>query len=165
MKRIAVLWSPDVPSHTPSLKALEEAGRPLHLQLQPVVARTATELESAFATTAREHAEAVFVFGFGPYIAARRQMAALAIKHRLPTFFFVREHVEAGGLMSYGVDPSDLVRRGAIFVDKILRGAKPGDLPVEQPTKFELIVNVRTARALGLSVPPALLARADKVLD
>ena len=137
----------------------------MHLQLQPVVARTATELESAFATTAREHAEAVFVFGFGPYIAARRQMAALAIKHRLPTFFFVREHVEAGGLMSYGVDPSDLVRRGAIFVDRILRGAKPGDLPVEQPTKFELVINLKTAKALGLTIPPSVLLRADHVIE
>ena len=164
-KRIAVLWNPDVPSHTPGLKALEEAARPFQLQLQPVVARTAADLESAFAAIARAHAQAAFVLGYGPYIAARQQMAALALGHRLPTFFFVRDHVEAGGLMSYGVDLSDLVRRGAIYVDKILRGAKPGDLPVEQASKFELAINLRTATVLGLTIPPSLLLQATHVVE
>jgi putative ABC transport system substrate-binding protein len=144
---------------------MEEAARPLHMHLEAVVARTAADLESAFAAMARAHAQAVFVLGFGPYIAARQQLAALAISHRLPTFFFVRDHVDAGGLMSYGVDLSDLVRRGAIYVDRILRGAKPADLPVEQATKFELVINLKTARALSLTMPPSLLLRADQVIE
>ncbi len=92
-------------------------------------------------------------------------MAEWAIRYRLPTFFNYRDHVEAGGLMSYGPDYSDLVRRGAIYVDKILKGAKPGDLPVEQPTKFELVINLKTAKALGLTIPPSLLLRADEIIQ
>jgi len=92
-------------------------------------------------------------------------MAELALRHQLPTFFAMRDHVEAGGLMSYGPDYSDLVRRGAVYVDKILKGAKPGDLPVEQPTKFELAINLKTAKALGLTIPPSLLQRADQVIE
>ncbi len=164
-KRIAVLWNPDTPSHTPGLKALEEAARPFQLQLQAVVARTGADLESAFAAMARAHAQAVLVLSFGPYIAERQRMAELAIRYRLPTFFGARDHVEAGGLMSYAADLSDLVRRGAIYVDKILRGAKPGDLPVEQPTKFELVINLKTAKALGLTIPRPLLQRADEIIQ
>ena len=92
-------------------------------------------------------------------------MAELALRHRLPTFFGWRDHVEAGGLMSYAADLSDLVRRGAIYVDKILRGAKPADLPVEQPTKFELVINAKTAKALGLTIPPSLLLQADQIIE
>ena len=164
-KRIAVLWNPDSPSHTPGLKALEEAARPFQLQLQTVVARTGADLESAFSAMARAHAQAVLVLGFGPYIAERQRIAELAIRYRLPTFFTWRDHVEAGGLMSYGPDFSDLVRRGAIYVDKILRGAKPADLPVEQPTKFELVINLKTAKALGLTIPQSLLRQADEVIQ
>ena len=164
-KRIAVLGSPDAPSYTPSLKALEEAARPLQVQLQTVVARTGADLESAFSVMARAHAQAVLVLGFGPYMAARQQVAELAIRHRLPTFFTWRDHVEAGGLMSYAPDMSDLVRRGAIHVDKILRGAKPADLPVEQATKFELVINLKTAKMLGITIPPAVLLRADHLIE
>ncbi len=164
-KRIAVLWNPDSPSHTPGLKALEEAARPLQLQLQTVVARTGADLESAFSAMARAHAQAVLVIPFGTYTAERQRMAELALRHRLPTSFGVRDHVEAGGLMSYGPDYSDLVRRGAIYVDKILKGAKPGDLPVEQPTKFELVINLKTAKALGLTIPQSLLQRADELIQ
>jgi putative ABC transport system substrate-binding protein len=164
-KRIAVLGSPDMPSYIPTVKALEDAARPLQLRLQTVVARTAADLESAFSSMARAHAQAVFVLGFGPYMAARQQVAELALKHRLPTFFTWRDHVEAGGLMSYAPDLSDLVRRGAIYVDKIFRGAKPADLPVEQPTKFELVINLKTAKALGLTIPPSLLHRADQIIE
>ena len=141
VKRIAVLWSPDAPSHPPGLKALEEAARPLQLQLQPVVARTGADFESAFASMGRAHAQALHVFGTGPYQAERRRLAELPIRYRLPTLFPFREYVEAGGLMSYGPDLIDLVRRGAIYVDKILRGAKPSELPVEQASKFELVIN------------------------
>jgi ABC-type uncharacterized transport system substrate-binding protein len=164
-KHIAVLGTPDMPSYTPSLKALQEAARRFQLQLRTVVARTGAELESAFSAMVREHAQAVLVLGFGPYMAARQRIAELALRHRLPTFFSWRDHVEAGGLMSYGPDLSDLLRRAAIYVDKIFKGAKPGELPVEQPTKFELVINMRTAKALGLTIPPSLLARADRVIE
>jgi ABC-type uncharacterized transport system substrate-binding protein len=164
-KRIAVLLNPDTPSHTPTLKALEEAARPFQLRLQPVVARTGADLESAFSSMAHAHAQAVLVLGFGPYMAARQRLAELALRHRLPTFFTWRDHVEAGGLMSYAPDMSDLARGGAIYVDKILKGAKPADLPVEQPTKFELVINLKTAKALGLKIPQSVLLRADQVIQ
>ena len=164
-KRVAVVWNPGTPSHTPGLKAVEESARTRRVQLQAVVARTGADLESAFAAIAREHAHAVLVLSFGPYIAERRLLAELATRHQLPTMFAVRDHVEAGGLMSYGPDYSELVRRGAVYVDKILRGAKPGDLPVEQPSKFELVINLKTAKALGLTIPPSLLARADHIIE
>ena len=164
-KRIAVLGSPDMPSYAPTVKALEEAARRFQLRPQAVVARTAADLESAFSSMARTHAQAVFVLGFGPYMAARQQVAELALRHRLPTFFTWRDHVEAGGLMSYAPDQNDLVRRGAIYVDKILRGARPADLPVEQPTKFELTINSRTAKALGLTIPQSVMVRVDQVVE
>jgi putative ABC transport system substrate-binding protein len=164
-KRIAVLWSPDAPSHTPGLKALEESARSLQAQLQSVVARTGADLEGAFSAMARAHAQAVLVLAFGTYQAERQRLAELATKYRLPTMFNERDHVEAGGLMSYGPDYSDLFRRGAVYVDKILRGAKPADLPVQQPTKFDLVINLKTAKALGLTIPPSLLGRADEVIQ
>jgi putative ABC transport system substrate-binding protein len=105
------------------------------------------------------------VLGFGPYMAARQRLAEVALRYRLPTMFFVwREHVEAGGLMSYSTNFDDLWRRGAIYVDKILRGAQPADLPVEQPTKFELVINLKTAEALGITIPSMLLFQADEVI-
>jgi putative ABC transport system substrate-binding protein len=164
-KHIAVLGSPDMPSYAPSLTALQQAARPFQLQLQAVVARAGADLETAFSIMAREHAQAVLVLGFGPYMAARQRIAELALRYRLPTFFSWRDHVEAGGLMSYGPDLSDLLRRAAIYADKILRGTKPADLPVEQPTKFELVINLKTAKALGLTIPPSVLARADQVIE
>jgi putative tryptophan/tyrosine transport system substrate-binding protein len=164
-KRIAVLGSPDMPSYTPSVEALQEAARPFQLQLRTVVARTGADLENAFSAIAREHAQAVVVLGFGPYMAARQRIAELALRYRLPTFFSWRDHVEAGGLMSYGPDLTDLLRRAALYADKILKGAKPGDLPVEQPTKFELAINLKTAKALGLTIPPSVLGRADQVIE
>src|SRR5215475_7493169 len=160
-KRIAVLGSPDMPSYAPSVKALQEAARPFQLQLRTVVARTGADLENGFSAIARERAQAVVVLGFGPYMAARERLAELALRYRLPTFFSWRDHVEAGGLMSYGPDLTDLLRRAAIYVDKILKGAKPADLPVEQPTKFELVINMKTAKALGLTIPQSVLLRAD----
>ena len=163
--RIAVLWSPDTPSHPLVLKALEEAGRTLPVQQQPVAVRTAAELEGAFAAMARARAQAVLVL-IGPiFFAERQRVAELAIKHRLPTMSTLKEVAEAGGLMSYGPNQEDLYRRGAIYVDKILKGAKPADLPIEQPTKFELVINLKTAKALGLTIPPSLLHRADQVIE
>ena len=165
IKRVAVLWDPDTPSHPPRLKAVEEAARTLRLQLQVVGARTGAELEGAFSSMARGQAQAVLVLSSALVLAERQHLTALAMRHRLPTMFLQREPVEAGGLMSYGPDRLDLYRRGAIYVDKILKGAKPGDLPVEQPTKFELVINLKTAKALGLTIPPSLLQRADQVIE
>jgi putative ABC transport system substrate-binding protein len=164
-KRIAVLWSPDTPSHTPALKAVEEAGRTLRVQLQPVGARTAAELEGAFAAIASARVQAVQVLGSPMFFAERQRVAELAIKHRLPMMSDLREIAEAGGLINYGPDFADLYRRGAIYVDKILKGAKPADLPVEQATKFELVINLKTAKALGLTIPQSVLARADRIIE
>jgi putative ABC transport system substrate-binding protein len=164
-KRIAVLWNPDAPSHPPALKALEDAGRTLRVQLQAVGARTAGELEGAFAAMARARAQAVLVLATAIFLAERQRVAELAIKHRLPTMSNFKDAVEAGGLLSYSPNWDDLYRRGAIYVDKILKGAKPADLPVEQATKFELVINLKTAKALGLTIPPSLLARADQVIE
>jgi putative ABC transport system substrate-binding protein len=108
---------------------------------------------------------AVVALSGPPFVAERLRLAALAIKYRLPTMFAFRNHVEAGGLMSYGPDYSDLVRRAATYVDKILRGVKPGDLPVERPTKFELVINLKTAKAIGVTIPPLLLQRADQIVE
>jgi ABC-type uncharacterized transport system substrate-binding protein len=164
-KRIAVLWNPDTPSHAPALKAVEEAGRMLRVQLQPVGARTRAELEGAFAAMARARAQAVLVLGAAIFLAERQRVAELAIKHRLPMMSMLKDVVEAGGLVSYSANWDDLYRRGAIYVDKILKGAKPADLPVEQATKFELVINLKTARALGLTIPPSVLGRADEVIQ
>jgi putative ABC transport system substrate-binding protein len=114
---------------------------------------------------AREHAQAALVIASAFALAERQRMAELAVRYRLPTMFGQREVVEAGGLMSYGPNFDDLYRRGAIYVDKILKGAKPGDLPVEQPTKFVLVINLKTAKALGLTIPPSVLLRADQIIE
>jgi putative tryptophan/tyrosine transport system substrate-binding protein len=163
--RIGLLWNPDNPSHTPGLKALDEAVRTRGIQLQPVAARTATDLEGAFSTMSRARAQAVLVLASQFFFAERQRVAELAVAHRLPTMFGVKEAVEAGGLMSYGPDYGDLFRRAAIYVDKILRGAKPGELPVEQASKFELVINLKTAKALGVKIPQSLLLRADQVIE
>ncbi len=163
--RIAVLWHPGTPSAVPGLKALEEPARLLALQVQPVGARTAGELEGAFATMARGRAQALIVFSTPPLITARQRLAELAIAHRLPTMFQGRFFVEAGGLMSYYPNPEDYWRRATVYVDKILKGAKPADLPVEQASKFEFVINNRTAKAIGLTIPQSVLQRADQVIE
>ncbi len=165
IRRVAVLWHPDTPAHPPRVKAVEEAGRTLQLQLQVVGARTGAELEGAFSSMVRERAQAVLVLASAFVLAERQRIAELAMRHRLPTMFLQREPVEAGGLMSYGPDQADLYRRGAIYVDKILKGARPADLPVEQATKFELVINLKTAKAIGLTIPHSLLLRADQVIQ
>jgi len=166
INRVAVLWNPDTPSNAPALKAVEEAGRTLRIQLQAVAVRTGAELEGAFAAIAREHAQAILVLGSAFVLTERQRLGELAMRHRLPTMFQQREAVEqAGGLMSYTPDFADLYRRGAVYVDKILKGARPADLPVEQPTKFDLVINMKTAKALGLIIPPSVLARTDRVIE
>ena len=127
--------------------------------------RAATEYESAFAAIVRERADGILVLSTPLFIAGAKPLAALALKHRLPSLFGPKHHVLAGGLMSYSPDRPDLYRRAAIFVDKILKGAKPADLPVQRPTKFELFVNLKTAKSIGLHIPEAFLLRADKVIE
>jgi putative ABC transport system substrate-binding protein len=163
--RISVLWHPGTPSAVPGLKALEEPARLLRLQLQPIGAQTAGEMEGAFSTMARGGTQAVLVFNTPPFITARQRIAELAIAHRLPTMCQGRLFVEAGGLMSYYPNHEDTWRRATVYVDKILRGARPADLPVEQVTKLELVINLKTAKALGLSIPATVLAQADYVIQ
>jgi putative ABC transport system substrate-binding protein len=163
--RIAVLWHPGTPSAVPGLKALEEPARLLRLQLQPIEAPTAGELEGAFSTMARGSAQALLVFATPPFIMARQRLAELAIAHRLPTMFQGRTFVEAGGLMSYYPNHEDTYRRTTVYVDKILKGAKPADLPVEQSSKYELVINLKTAKTLGITIPQSILLRADEVIQ
>jgi len=163
--RIAVLWHRGTPSAVPGLKALEEPARLLRLQVQPVGAQTAGELEGAFATMARGGAQAVLVFSTVPFISARQRIAELAIAHRLPTMCQGRFYVEVGGLMSYYPNRDDYFRRATVYVDKILRGAKPADLPVEQASEFEFVINNRTAKAIGLTIPQSVLQRADHIIE
>jgi putative ABC transport system substrate-binding protein len=163
--RIAVLWNPDVPSHVPSVKALEEAARVLRLRLTFIPVRASQELEGAFARIAQERGQAVLVLSSADFIAERQRIAELAIQHRLPSMFAPRQHVEAGGLMSYGADFNDLFRRGAMYVDRILKGATPSELPVEQASKFELIINLKTAKALGLTIPQSVLLQANQIIE
>ena len=164
LSRVAVLWDPATPSHAPGLKAAQAAGPSLGVDIQSVPARSAAEYDGAFSSMVRGHAGGVLVLSTPLFIAAAKPLAELALMHRLPSLFGPKQHVVAGGLMSYSPDREDLWRRGAIYVDKILKGANPGKLPVEQPTKFELVINVTTATALGLAVPQSFLLRADEVI-
>ena len=141
LSRVAVIFDPATPSHGPGLKAVEVAGPSLGLRVQPVAVRSATEYDSAFSAMVRERADGVLVLSTPLFIAGAGRLAELALKHKLPSMFGPKHHVVAGGLMSYSPDRPDLYRRGAIYVDKILKGARPADLPVQQPTKFELVIN------------------------
>jgi putative ABC transport system substrate-binding protein len=163
--RIGVLWNPGNPIHGPSLKSIEAAAQTLTLGLLPVPVRKPEEIEGAFSVLARQRVQALIVFQDGMFLARRQQIIAGAAMNRLPALYGTTELVKAGGLMGYGVNLPEMYRHGSSFVDKILRGAKPADLPVEQPTKFELVINLKTAKALGLTIPPSLLARADQVIE
>ena len=165
LSRVAVLWDPATPSHRPGLEAVEGAARALGLRLQPLAVRNATEFDSAFAAIVRERAGGVLVLSTPLFMGGARRLADLAMKHKLPTMFGPKEHVEAGGLMSYSPDRADLYRRAATYVDKLLKGAKPADLPVEQPMRFELVVNMKTAKALGLTFPQTILIRTTQVIQ
>jgi putative tryptophan/tyrosine transport system substrate-binding protein len=163
--RVALLSNPEDPSFATQIREVEATARSLRIRLQHVEARGPEEFESAFAAMARERADALLVNGTSTFLAHRTRLAELAVKGRLPTMYSFRESVEAGGLMAYAVNMSDFIGRAAVYVDKILKGAKPADLPVEQPTKFELIINQNTAKALGLTIPQVVLARADEVIQ
>jgi putative ABC transport system substrate-binding protein len=165
VSRVAVLWNPANPGHAAVLKEAEGAARALGVRLQTLEARVPQEIDSAFEAMIRERADALLVLPDPMPVTHRARIADLAAKTRLPTMFGYREHVDASGLMSYGVSLPDLWRRSATYVDKILKGAKPADLPVEQPTKFELVINLKTAKALGLTIPPSIRIRADQVIE
>ena len=163
--RVALLWNPVPPGAGTYRNAVESAARKLGVTLQPVEVRGRNEFEGAFAAMVRERADGVVVIPDAVLFSARNQVALLAARHRLPAMYFQREHAEAGGLMSYGSNLAHQFRRAAVYVDKILRGAKPGDLAVEQPTNFELVINLKTAKALGLTIPQTLLLQAAQVIE
>ena len=168
VSRVAVLWQPGAQGERTDkdmLKGADVAARALGMRLQFVEARGPTEFDRAFSDMTRARADALTVLGSAMFNNERRRLVDLAAKNRLPAVYSGRASVDAGGLMSYGPNIADLWRRAATYVDKILKGANPGDLPVEQPTKFELVINLKTAKALGLTIPPSLLQRADQVIE
>jgi putative ABC transport system substrate-binding protein len=164
-KRIGVLWESNSPVSGPVFKEIEGAARSLNLDLVPAAVRDPDDFEQAFRAMQEERASAV-IGAVGIIFSEHRQrLLDVMAKARLPSMFPNREYVEQGALMSYGPNNSDMYRRAAVFVDKILKGAKPADLPVEQPTKFELVINLKTAQTLGLNIPYTLLGRADEVIE
>ena len=168
LDRVAVLWLPGALGERTDkemLAAADVAARALGVQLQFVEARSADEFARAFSDMSSARAGALTVLPSNMFVRERRRLVDLAAKNRLPAVYTSREFVDAGGLMSYGAHQPDLFRRAATYVDKILKGAKPGDLPIEQPTKFELVINLKTAKDLGLTIPPSVLARADDLIQ
>jgi putative tryptophan/tyrosine transport system substrate-binding protein len=165
VSRVAVLQHPDNPASAPMLREVEARARALRVRLQILGVRNPAEIDSAFAAMTRERAGALLTLSDAIFDNQQRQILELAAKRRLPAIAGNRQYAEAGGLAAYGADFLDLERRAATYIDKILRGAKPADLPVEQPTKFELVINLKTAKALGLTIPQSLLVRADQVIE
>jgi putative tryptophan/tyrosine transport system substrate-binding protein len=165
VSRIGILWNPTTPSRPPALKAIEAASTSLGVSLHKEPVSTVEDFDGAFATMTRERLDGFLVVASPVTIYWRARLAELALAHQLPGVFADKGNVEAGGLMSYGPDNDDLTRRAALYIDKILNGAKPADLPVEQATKFELVVNLKTAKALGLKITESFLLRADEVIE
>jgi putative tryptophan/tyrosine transport system substrate-binding protein len=163
--RVSALVNPTNTAHALLIRDLRGAAGSLGAQLQVLDVRSANELDSAFEAMTRERTRALLVLHDGAFLALRGQIVSLAAKRRIPAVYSYREFVDAGGLMSYGPNIADIFRRVAPYVDKILKGTKPGDLPIEQPTQFEFVINLKTAKALGLTIPPSLLARADQVIE
>jgi putative ABC transport system substrate-binding protein len=160
---VGVIWNPDAPGPALSFKELEIAGKALRVKLHPLQVRGPNDFEGAF-QAASERAGGLVVIQDIVTVTHRKRIVELAAKHRLPAIYMEADFTEAGGLMSYGPSQSDMFRRAATYVDKILKGAKPADLPVEQPKKFEFVVNLKTAKQIGLTIPPNVLARADRVV-
>jgi putative ABC transport system substrate-binding protein len=165
VRHVAVFWNPANPSHAPAMENVKLAARSLGVQLQLLEAREPKQFDGAFAAMSKERAGALLVLRDSVFNRHRVQVAGLAAKNRLPAMYGVSEWVKAGGLISYGPNLSAVFRQSATFVDKILRGATPADLPVQQLTTFELTINLKTAKALGLTIPPSVLARADEVIQ
>jgi putative ABC transport system substrate-binding protein len=165
LSHVVLFLNPLNPFHTVSMRQALTAAQALGIKLQPLEVRTSGELDGAFAAIVREKPDALLILADRVFLHDRKRMMDFATEHRLPSVNAYRELVEAGGLMSYGPSYEDMHRRAADYVDKILKGTKPGDLPVEQPTKFTLILNLKAARTLGIDVSPMLLARADEVIE
>jgi ABC-type uncharacterized transport system substrate-binding protein len=165
ISRVAVLSNPAIPSQALELREAEIAARSLKVQLQVLQARAPSDFASASSAMTKDRAGGLIALGGALFFAHRTRIVELAAQSRLPAIYNSKEFAEAGGLMAYGPNLRENFRRAATYVDKILKGAKPGDLPVEQPTKFEFIVNLKTAKALGLTIPPSLLLRADRVIE
>ena len=165
VSRVAVLWNPTNPGNTLQLRGAEAAAQVLGVRLQPLEVRGPGEIDRAFAAITKERTGALLVLLDSMLLAQRVRIADLAARNRLPAVYGLRLHVEAGGLMSYAANQLAVAHRIASYVDRVLKGTKPADLPVEQPTKFDLVINLKTAKALGLTIPPSLLARADQVIE
>ena len=164
--RVGILWNPTTPSHRPAMQSVQDAAASLGVRLYPAPTRRVEDFESAFASILAANADSLLVLA-SPMSYSDRGMllAQLALKYRLPGMFGFKENAEAGGLMSYSADILDLYRRSAVYIDKIIKGASPADLPVEQASKFELVINLKTAKALGLNIPAAMIGRADEVIE
>ena len=165
LSRMVVLGSSIHPGTAQSLQEMELAARSFKIQLHYVDVIEPHQIEAGFEAARKERVDAVLVLTSIATLRHRRDIIDLALKHRLPAIYYSKEFVDAGGLLAYGASYTDLFRRAASYVDRILKGAKPADLPVEQPTKFELVINLKTAKALGLTIPPSVLARADHVVQ
>ena len=165
LSRSAVVWNGGNPANALAWRETQDAAHTLGVAVQSHEVKAPKDFEGAFAIIAQERPDALLVLEDALTVQYRKEIVDFATQQHLPSMFAVREGVDAGGLMSYGVSLSEMMRRGATYVDKILKGAKPGDLPVEQATKFELVINLKTARALGLTIPPMLLATADEVIE
>jgi putative ABC transport system substrate-binding protein len=164
VSRVCALWNPTTPGNPLALREAESAARALGVELQPLEARGLGDFDGAFAAMRAKRAGALHVLGDVMFVTHRARLAELAGKHRLPAMYSQREFVDDGGLMSYGAKVSNNFRRAATYVDRILKGATPADLPIERPTTFELIVNAKAAKAIGLTIPPSILARADQII-
>jgi len=165
LSRLAVLWNPANPTHAAALRESQATARTLGLQAVPVAVQAAADVDSAFATIARERASALFVLDDAILFIERQRIAKLALRNRLPLVSGISGYAEAGALMTYGARQTDLYHRAAIIVDRILKGAKPANLPIEQPGRFELVLNLKTAKAFGLTIPDPLLLRADRLIE
>ena len=165
LTRVAVLINPDNATHVDMMKNVQAAAKATSVSVTPIEVRSEGNIEAAFIRMARERAGAIIALADAFFTMQRRQLAELALKNRLPSMFSNPALADAGGLMSYGQDLTDHVRRAATYVEKVLKGAKPADLPVEQPTKLELIINLKTAKALGIKLPNSILVRADRVIE
>jgi putative ABC transport system substrate-binding protein len=165
IQRVAVLWNPAVPERALELKNIQLAARTLRVEIQSLEVRSLEDLDGTFKVMATGRAEALVILPDPVTNTHRAKIIEFATKRRVPTMFTQRPPVDAGGLVSYGTNFEELFRRAAFYVDKILRGTKPAELPVQEPMRFELVINMKTAKALGLTIPPSLLLRADQLIQ
>jgi len=165
LRKLGVLWNPNAPGYRIYFDILEAQASQLHVEVQSLEVTSPDTVGAAFQAAKKNNLNGMIVFVDILTFGRRRDITTLATKYRIPTVAYVREFADAGGLLAYGANLADMHRRAAYYVDRIIKGAKPGDLPVEQPTKFELVVNLKTAKALGLTISPSLLARADQVIE